>query len=296
MKILAGIDGSRYALAAVRFIAQHLPGPGTKVDLIHVLSRAERATTISQADQQAEAQRRRTAPQTWLRQAEARLTPHGFEVSGQTRAGVPARIIPELVGRGGYDLVVVGAKGRSDTPFLEVGSVAFAVLEHAPTNVLMVREREPTQRQKQIPTKVRPLSVLFPTDGKSHSLHAVRTFFEFFDIAHLRALAVAVAEEPEPEVLRRLAREQLRGQIKEIAQGWLEETTRLLAENEVRVRSRLLRGRPASAIIKAADQGNAGLIVLGSRGPHRPWGIHLGSVALEVALAAPCSVLLAPER
>jgi Universal stress protein family len=37
MKILLGIDGSRYALAATRFVGEFLARPGRQVDLLHVL-------------------------------------------------------------------------------------------------------------------------------------------------------------------------------------------------------------------------------------------------------------------
>lgn len=37
MKILLGIDGSRYALAATRLVCEFLTQPGRQVDMLHVL-------------------------------------------------------------------------------------------------------------------------------------------------------------------------------------------------------------------------------------------------------------------
>jgi nucleotide-binding universal stress UspA family protein len=92
------------------------------------------------------------------------------------------------------------------------------------------------------------------------------------------------------------------------AAGWLPESERALeAEAEATldklaapldghgwmIDRRLLRGRAASAILSLADEVEADLIVLGSRG-HGPIGsMLLGSVSAEVADRARCSVLVA---
>jgi nucleotide-binding universal stress UspA family protein len=170
MKLVIGIDGSRYSSAAVRFVAQQLVRADAQVDLIHVTAGGAGAPPKPQARPQDHARHRLAAPESWLRQAQRRLEVHGFRVGVHLRSGVPAQAIPTLAGKRGYDLVVVGAKGRSDIPFLDIGSVALATLEHAPSNVLVVRERQPKHRKKQRATRMRPLSVLFATDGSSHSL------------------------------------------------------------------------------------------------------------------------------
>lgn len=56
---------------------------------------------------------------------------------------------------------------------------------------------------------------------------------------------------------------------------------------------RVVRGRGASAILAAADELEADLVVLGSRGHGRIASMLLGSVSAEVAERAPCSVLVA---
>jgi nucleotide-binding universal stress UspA family protein len=56
---------------------------------------------------------------------------------------------------------------------------------------------------------------------------------------------------------------------------------------------RVVRGRPASAVLTAADELEADLIVLGSRGHGAIASMLLGSVSAEVADQADCSVLVA---
>lgn len=55
---------------------------------------------------------------------------------------------------------------------------------------------------------------------------------------------------------------------------------------------RVLRGRPASAIVAEARRSAAQRVVLGSGGARSPADPPLGCVALQVARFAPCSVLL----
>lgn len=55
----------------------------------------------------------------------------------------------------------------------------------------------------------------------------------------------------------------------------------------------LLRGRPASAIVKEAREFGADLVVLGSRGHGQIRSMVLGSVSAEVVDHAPCPVLIA---
>jgi nucleotide-binding universal stress UspA family protein len=292
MRILLGIDGSRYSQAAVRFVARHLALPGAEVDLVHVISPAEGEPRRPQVRDEDQARRRFAAPETWLAQAKGRLEAHGSRLRTQTRRGLPTQWIPALAAKGGYDLVVLGAKGRSDLPRLDIGSVALAALEHAPVSVLLVREREPARRKKQVATKMRPLSVLFATDGGAHSIAAITTFFALFGAVELRATALAVAEELSPESLRRLSRAQrgpLLRAMRAASHAWLEDAADVLARHVDRADVRALTGRPASALVAEAAKVPNGLLVLGSRTPTR----RAGSVALEVVRTAPCSVLLA---
>lgn len=294
MKILLGTDGSRYALAAARFVSQHFADRGIKLDLVSVTPKLW-VPPPPIRDEETTARHRRTEPKWWLASTAERLTPRGIAVKAQVRRGVPAHVMTRLAERGDYDLTVVGAKGRSDAPFFDLGSVALAVLEHAPTPVLVVRERDPKHREKHVPTLLHPFQVVLPTDGKPHSLRAIRAFFELFQMPHLDALVVTAPERPEAEVLERLAvseGERLLQQSERLAHARVELAAETLRQRRVPVKARVLVGRPATAVVEVADAEGADLIVLGSRGVGRPAERHLGSVALEIARAAPCSILV----
>jgi nucleotide-binding universal stress UspA family protein len=298
MRILIGIDGSRYALAATRFVCDYLAQPGRHVDMVHVLPLSVRVGAASPR-RQPENLRIPAASRLWLDRAEKRLQARGFTTSRHVRRGLPARVVPELAAKGDYDLVVVGAKGRSDIPFLSAGSVALAVLErHIAAHVILVRERE-LRREEQVPTQLRPFAVLFATDGSSRIEAAARNFFRLFSVPEFRPIAVAVAELPEPAALADMDaadRMRLNHHLRDAAARWARQAKPLLARPGIRPQARVLSGRPASAIVEEASRSRASLIVLGSRGASGPAGSPLGSVALQVARLAPCSVLIMREH
>jgi nucleotide-binding universal stress UspA family protein len=234
----------------------------------------------------------------WLDRAEKRLRARGFTVTRRVRRGLPAQVARELAAKGKYDLVVVGAKGRSDVPFLPTGSVALAVLEHhVAANVILVRERE-LQKEKQVPTRLRPFPVLFATDGSPGFEAAARSFYRMLTVPELRPIAIAVAEPPAPAALLNMDsadRKQLLRTLDDAARRWAQEAKPLLVRPGIRAQAVVLRGRPVAAILAEAKRSRARLIVLRSRGMRSPAAPPLGSVALQVARFAPCSVLIVRE-
>lgn len=298
MRILVGIDGSRYSLAATRFVSEYLARSGRQVELVHVLPHAVR--------EGAEAPRRARESlhvpplsRGWLDRAQRRLASRGLKVMRRVRRGVPARVIPELLAKGDYDLIVVGAKGRSDNPYLPTGSVALSVLEnHAPADVLLVRERE-LSRERAATAHASAFPVLFTTDGSARIERTAQRFYELLSIPELRPIALSVAELPEAAVLAHMEadhRRQVIRQVRTAAHTWAHAAKPLLARPGVRPQAQVLEGRAARAIVEEARKMGAKLIVLGSRGARSPSGPPLGSVALQVARFAPCSVLLVRER
>jgi nucleotide-binding universal stress UspA family protein len=298
MKILLGIDGSRYSLAATRFVGEYLYEPGRRVDMLHVLPLVVREGAAPPRRQSASL---RVPPLTrsWLDRAERRLHSRGFRVVTHVRRGVPARLFPEFAAKGDYDLVVVGGKGRADNPYLPTGSVALALLEHhVPANVLLVRERELT-REKDLTTTAHPFPALFATDGSGRVAEVADRFYQLFHIPELRPIAIAVAELPEAPVLAALEaneRRQFVNRVMTTARSWVRAAKPLLARPGLRPQAQVVQGRPVTALIEEARRSDARLIALGSRGARSPSGPPLGSVALQVARYGPCSVFLVRDR
>jgi nucleotide-binding universal stress UspA family protein len=62
------------------------------------------------------------------------------------------------------------------------------------------------------------------------------------------------------------------------------------------IESRILHGDPAKKIVKYADEINADLIIIGSRGRGRLASALLGSVAEHVARHSKCSILIVKQQ
>ena len=293
MNVLFPTDGSRYALAAARFLSHWLPGPGVKVDLVSVIPIPGRDIRPGYGKSRSAEDRSRGQVARWQEATAEPLTAHGHDVNAVVREGAPARTLVEMAEGGGYDLVVVGAKGRSETPHLKMGSVAKALLERAPPSVLMVREREPRDRGKKLPSRMRPFTLMLPTDGEPHSLAASRRFFDLLRIEELEVEIVTVLEEPgegSPSEVEKREREAERE-----AKVRLNVMENELARAPSAVRTEVLRGEPAAQVVARAEEAGADLLVLGSRGVREPDGLRVGSVALAIAQSAPCSVMVVRE-
>ena len=293
MKILFCTDGSRYALAAARFLSRWLSGPGVKVDLVSVIPGEAREGRPGYGKSRGVEDRSRGAAGRWQDRTADPLEGAGYAVKRVVRRGVPSRVLTELAGTEEYDLVVVGAKGRGDAPFLGMGSVALAVLEQTPSPVLMVREREAQQREKRVPSALHPFRLLLPTDGESHSLRASRRFFQIFRIEELEVEIVTVLHLPSGEEAPSRAEERrLRAEAERAARKHVNMTENELSGEPSQVRTAILEGDPAGEVTARAAEEHADLLVLGSRAVEALPGGRLGSVALEIARSAPCSVLV----
>ncbi len=298
MKILLGTDGSSHALAAAQFLAHRIPGSETRVDLVRVASPSRR--------RRGGRERRYQAPEpgegldAWLDQSEWPLTMKGFDVRKLTRWGVPAHVLTELAMDGDYDLVVVGAKGRSETPFHDVGSVALSVLEHVPAPVLVVRnEGEGRSRTSRPGQHKVPFRVLVPTDGRAYSHEAVRTFLSHFRCFGVElVVASAVANLP-GELIERLPdseAQRIMRHWEEVTEAHLKEMVEEIEPSGLPVRVRRLHGPPGRSILEAAREDPVDLIVMGSRPVHDPQVRHLGGVGGHVARSAPCTVFVVRKR
>jgi len=289
MRILLATDGSRYARAAARFLARFVPGPGKQADVLAVVPRAPRTERRGHSRAEKVRAQWRAPAKEWVDATAKTLSSRGYAVNTVVRSGEADRVVVERSGNEGYDLVVAGAKGRAETPFFGMGSVALAVLENAPGDVLLVRERKPGRREKQVPGAMRPLRVLIPTDGKPHSDAAVDRFASLISDPNTEVTVVSVRD---PVPVEELETSRLVQQLERAARVRAHNAANRLAPLGTKVETRVLEGRPADAVTAEAVSLGADLIVLGSRGVQSDRTATLGSVALEVARSAACSVLV----
>ena len=136
-----------------------------------------------------------------------------------------------------------------------------------------------------------PTSILLATDGSPDAALAASSAVELSTNTGSELHVVHVGEflptylaftEEEPAELRRKAREVLETQT-----GRIEEGGGTVAEAHLRL------GRPAEEIINLAEEIDAGLVVVGSRGLGALRRAVLGSVSENVVRYAPCPVFVA---
>lgn len=233
--------------------------------------------------QQASWATQRKAAERTVAQGQTRLGDWQTPVSQVVRSGHPVKVIADLVGELGADLLVLGPRGRGQLAALLLGSVTQSLLGLARCPVVVARE------------PVRPVRrVILAVDGSTHSDAATRALAAFprSGAETVDVIAVAtpsMASDGEVGDIGELlaAHQEIAAEIAARAVAALT-ATGLEAEAIVRT------GDPGREIVEAARTMSADLVVLGSRGRGGVKGFLLGSVSRRVAATAPCSVLVVP--
>jgi nucleotide-binding universal stress UspA family protein len=222
----------------------------------------------------------------------APLLEAGWQVDREVALGNPRHALSLAASSWHADLVFVGSHVHSAVERLLMGSTAQAVLRHAPCSVEIVRVRE-TDAEK--PTRG-GMCVIVATDGS-----------EFAELALHRAAERPWPPESEFKVISCSEYPVWSGEYAYYSQEQLTELVRtsrdhadeaalngeqLLVKAGLKATHEVTEAKdtPTGAILAAAEQWKADLIVLGSHGRRGFDRLILGSVSETVALHAGCSV------
>ncbi len=146
--------------------------------------------------------------------------------------------------------------------------------------------------------------VLIATDGSEQSLKAARYLRSLLDPASLERVSIIAVVRPlaavpfasdfgeEEHAARRADDDPTNYSFQLAAQEAVERVAEELRDAAPRVETMVRGGTPADQIIRAADELEADLIVIGGRGKGAMEAIVLGSVAYRVLHHAPCPVLV----
>jgi nucleotide-binding universal stress UspA family protein len=144
MKILLPIDSSSASQEAVEEIAQR-PWPTPSIVRVicavqpYVPAASEFVPTAATLDDLAREQN--TEAERLVRQAGERIGAPGLSVETLVREGDPRTAILKEAEDWNADLIIMGSHGRTGLARLLLGSVAQAVVAHAPCSVEVVRRR-----------------------------------------------------------------------------------------------------------------------------------------------------------
>ena len=141
-KILLPTDFSPCSERAIEYAAALAKGLGTSVHLVHTLDEPAAARGLWDPAVHDPHRRDRAyhAARGRLADVAQRLLPLATAVSAEVRSGDAAEEIVKAAVDYGCDLVVMATHGRTGLPHLVMGSVAEAVIRHAPCPVLTVRQ------------------------------------------------------------------------------------------------------------------------------------------------------------
>ena len=210
--------------------------------------------------------------------------PAEFEV--RVLDGRPHAAIVEEAERLAVDLLVVGSNGRSGLGRLLLGSVAERVLRYAHCSVLVARQRRLTG------------NVLVATDFSDPALPAVHAAVDEatrlggrVTAAHaIDLMELDWSSMPLPSTTAGLAVPE--AAIDEMRRDVRQRLVLALSSFGATGDTLLLEGPPADAIVKAAQEIDAQLIVVGTAGRTGLRRVLLGSVAEAVVRIATTSVLV----
>ena len=282
MRVLVAHDGSPGAEVAVN-LARTMPWPdGSAIRVVAAIEGY--VDPLGEAERNPGEQREQPAEVAAALEAAVRtLGRPGLAVDHVARRGDPATAIIEEAVALGADLVIMGSRGLGRVASLFVDSVAAAVIDGAPCQVLVARSP-------------RVGTVLLATDGSEASAAATEVVerWPIFAGLPVHVLSVATAAAPYGDLpatsgLREGAQAARHRKIADAA------AIRLLEAGR-RAVSHVRSGEAAAVIIGLAETEAVDLVVLGTRGRTGLKRTLLGSVARDVLSSARGSVLVIRAR
>jgi nucleotide-binding universal stress UspA family protein len=266
--IVAGYDGSPGAAQALRWAAREARARDTEltVCLAWTPDHMELPTESDLCD--LARQHGQEILTRGLPYAESLLGPGRVRVD--LAGGPAARVLCERSRNA--DMVVVGGRGHSELPSLQLGSVSWQVAGHACGRVVVVRG--PWR-----PANQPPGPVLAGVDGSAAGRAAIGFAFEEATLRDVPLMAVCALTDA-PGRLGEIRR------IREDFENLMADEAK--AHPEVSVWHHILPGTPRSALLAAAAE--AQLLVVGARGRGGFDEMSLGSIAHAVLQYAPCPV------
>jgi nucleotide-binding universal stress UspA family protein len=140
MKILVGVDDSKFSEEALRAIVAQIRPQGAEVRLLHVLQPiALSAPPQMSAKYVPELEDQGKQARELVERAAKTLRTAGFKADTVVEKGDVRLKIIDSAADWNADLIVVGSHGRSGIPRLMLGSVAEFVAHNAPCSVEIVR-------------------------------------------------------------------------------------------------------------------------------------------------------------
>jgi nucleotide-binding universal stress UspA family protein len=297
MRVLLAIDGSVSSDRARDLVAGITWPDGTMIRVVAALERASELAGIpwmavpppDESEIESSLVRRY---ETALEAAERILEAPGRTVDATLLRGRAATAIVDEARAFDADLIVLGNRGHGQFETMLLGSVSAEVVDHAPCPVLVAR----------VP---RLRTILYADDGSEGAKEAGDLLAEWPIFTGLRVTVMSVSEVAVP-----WSSGMAPGLYDQVMESYTESVQEARREHAALVSASADRlsdaglvtsidvrdGDPAPCLVKAATEHGSDIIVMGTRGLTGLSRILLGSVARNVLIHAPCSVLIVREH
>jgi nucleotide-binding universal stress UspA family protein len=289
IRIVVGVDGSNTAQEALRWAVRLGEVVGAEIVAVHAVGLLEEVHDRDVAEDSWRARLRDLVEEVWCAPLARTRCRHRVEL----REGHPVDVLLAAADDEPAALTVVGSRGVGANPALALGSTSLRVLQAARVPVLVV----PDLSEDGSPAGGLALRhVLVGVDRSEPSLAALELAA---DVAQLLGGSLSVLEVVEyvppfplgPSTARTSEGEE---RAPERVMVLLEEEARRIRRRGVGVQVIVRSGDPAPTLLEVADDIDADLVVVGTRGRGGQADPLLGSVARTVADRARRPTLVVP--
>jgi nucleotide-binding universal stress UspA family protein len=204
------------------------------------------------------------------------------------RPGAIAEVAKLFVEDNGVDLVITSTRGKSGVQHWIAGGVSRKLAQKLEIPILLVKTVD-----EELPAFSR---ILVALDGSIRSEFVLPYARYLAKVFHCELILLCVPEVPEVADYRAAADvvNQLRYKAEVNMQKFLDAVARSLREDEIVVRTMVSGNRPAATIVDVADEVDADLIMITSRGRGGMDLFMMGSVAHRIVEGTARPVFLVP--
>jgi nucleotide-binding universal stress UspA family protein len=212
--------------------------------------------------------------------------------------------VVEAARSGDYDVLAIGALGLGAVPGSLIGTVAERVVRRSPIDTFVIRDPNLALGDGPIvvgvdgsPYSYGALMTALDLAARTNSeIHAVAAYDPYYHYVAFNKIASVLSEEA-GKVFRFKEQEQLHEEliddgIAKIYQSHLEVAETIAADLGVKIKTKLLDGKPYKAIRDYLDSHHASLLVIGKTGVHADDELDIGGTAENLLRSASCHLWL----
>ncbi len=290
VRIVVGVDGSEAAHEAVRWAVGFAEMFGAEVIAVHAVGLLEDGHDAEGATVSWRAGVATLVERTWCAGLAQARCPHRVLV----RDGPPIDVLLGTAHDERAGLLVVGSRGVGATNFaLALGSTSLGVLQAARVPVLAVPE---ARGGATVASGLALRHIVVGVDRSKPSLAALEVAADIAGVTGATVSVLEVFEYVPPFPLGPAAAVTSRGEetALDVTRALLEVEVREIRDRGVATQVVVRSGEPAPTLLEVADDVDADLVVVGTRGRGDPARPLLGSVARAVVNQARRPTLVIP--